>query len=562
MKKVRNLFAMFIAMIMAVVLAVPAFAAEGNYTITINNSTKDHTYEAYQVFAGDLSDGVLSNITWGDGVSGDTLLTALKGDKTIGSTFTDCENGADVAAKLTSDNGFTYDSDKMKTFADIVGQNLTKITSGTCDGGMASGDSYTYKISGVAAGYYLIQDKDPAEGSSIDAYTRYILQVVEDTTVTPKSDVPSVEKKVQEDDKYNQDDGYGNGYNDVADWNIGDSVPFKLIGTLPSTLADYDSYKYVFHDTLSNGLTYNNDAKVYVVNGKTRTEVTDQFGINSSGTSLTISCDDITNLTLPEGVSVTASSKIVVEYTATLNTNAVIGLDGNPNEVYLEFSNNPNQGGEGDTGTTPPDKVIVFTYELDTTKVGGSNDTNKPKLKDAQFVLLNEAKNKVAKVNASTNQFEGWIDLPEDMSYKGWTAYNETNHVILTSDESGLFKVIGLDDGTYQLREIKAPDGYNLMNGDVTIVITATTDNGQTWTSGKASEALTKLEVTANGQPGTGDTNTGIAGVTIENNKGATLPETGGMGTTIFYIIGGILVVGAGVLLITRKRMSANNNEQ
>lgn len=559
MKKVRNLFAMFIAMIMALVLSVPVFAAESNYTITINNSTKDHTYEAYQVFAGDLSDGVLSNITWGDGVSGDTLLTALKGDKTIGSTFTGCENGADVAAKLTSDNGFAYDSDKMKTFADIVGQNLTMTTSGTCDDGMASGDSYTYKISGVAAGYYLIQDKDPAEGSSIDAYTRYILKVVENTTVTPKSDVPSVEKKVQEDDKYNRDGGYGKGYNDVADWNIGDSVPFKLIGTLPSTLADYDSYKYVFHDTLSNGLTYNKDAKVYVVNGKTRTEVTDQFDINSSGTSLTISCGDITKLT---GVSVTASSKIVVEYTATLNTNAVIGLDGNPNEVYLEFSNNPNKGGEGDTGTTPPDKVIVFTYELDTTKVGGSNDTDKPKLKDAQFVLLNKAEDKVAKVNAETNRFESWIDLPEDTSYEDWTKYNETNHVILTSDNDGQFKVIGLDDGTYQLREIKAPDGYNLPNGDFAIIITATTANGQEWTSGKASDALTKLEVTANGQPGTGNINSGIAGVTIENNKGATLPVTGGIGTTIFYIIGGILVVGAGVLLITRKRMSANNNEQ
>ncbi len=557
MKKARKLFAMFIAMIMAVMLAVPAFAASGTYTITINNSTKGHTYEAYQVFAGDLSDGVLSNIVWGDGVSGDALLTALQEDKTIGSTFTGCENAADVAAKLTSDNGFTYDSNNMKTFADIVGQHLTTTTSGTCDGGTASGDSYTYQISGVAAGYYLIQDKAPTEGSSIDAYTRYILQVVEDTTVTPKSDVPSVEKKVQEDDKYNQDGGYGNGYNDVADWNIGDSVPFKLIGTLPSNLADYDSYKYVFHDTLSNGLTYNNDAKVYVVNGETRTEVTGQFSISSSGTSLTISCNDVKNLT---DATVTASSQIVVEYTATLNTDAVIGLDGNPNEVYLEFSNNPNQGGEGDTGETPKDEVIVFTYELDTTKVDGSDNTTK--LKNAQFVLLNEAKNKVAKVNAGTNKFEGWIDLPEDTSYEGWTKYNEMNHVILTSDESGLFKVIGLDDGTYQLREIKAPDGYNLMNGDVTIVITATTDNGQTWTSGKASEALTKLEVTANGKPGTGDTSTGIAGITIENNKGATLPETGGMGTTLFYIIGGILVVGAGVLLITKKRMGTRNSEQ
>lgn len=624
MNKARKLFALLIAMLMAVVLALPAFADEGvagtesgsteasTYTITINSNTENHTYQAYQIFAGDLSDGVLSNIEWGSGVkNGTALLNALKSDETIGTYFTECTTAADVANVLqtatTDGEGdeeeqvsvFASNSANLDAFAAVVGKTQTtgegpeaitttlylKEATGTSSTPSKKTDGekeiFTYTIGNLPAGYYFVKDSQSVTGN--DAQTKFMLKLVKSITVTPKSAVPSVEKKVQEDDKYNQNDGYGSGYNDVADWNIGDSVPFKLIGTLPSNLADYDSYKYVFHDTLSNGLTLDTDSvEVYVANSKNAdlsklTPLTPVTTDNSDGVytlntnpshtiseqkkcSFEVSFNDVKSV---EGV--TASSYIIVTYTATLNTNAEIGLDGNPNEVYLEFSNNPNQGGEGDTGTTPPDKVIVFTYELDTTKVDGEdNDT---KLENAQFVLLNEAKNKVAKVNAETNKFEGWIDMPNDTdndgkySYNEWSKYNESNHVILTSDESGLFKVIGLDDGTYQLREIKAPDGYNLMNGDVTIKITATTANGQDWTKGDASEALTKLEVTANSQPGTGDTSKGIVDVTIANNKGSTLPETGGMGTTLFYIIGGVLVVGAGVLLITKKRMG-NHSEQ
>ena len=101
-----------------------------------------------------------------------------------------------------------------------------------------------------------------------------------------------------------------------------------------------------------------------------------------------------------------------------------------------------------------------------------------------------------------------------------------------------------------------APTGYNLLSSEITVVITATTTNGQTWTDGQASSALTKLEVTADGTAGTGDTSTGIAGITVANNKGSTLPETGGIGTTIFYVLGSVLVLAAVVLLVTKKRMS------
>ena len=128
---------------------------------------------------------------------------------------------------------------------------------------------------------------------------------------------------------------------------------------------------------------------------------------------------------------------------------------------------------------------------------------------------------------------------------------------MLTSAETtGLFSVTGLDAGTYNLREIAAPAGYNLLSQDVEVVITAGTENNQSW-NGIPGEALKTLAVTANGTAGTGNPDAGIASITIANNKGNTLPETGGIGTTVFYVLGSILVIGAVVLLVSKKRMNA-----
>ena len=544
MRKVKKLLGLLLAAVMVLAMGVPTFAASGEYTITINNALAGHTYQAYQVFAGDLSENeeTLSNVTWGDGVDGTAILTALKGTEEETTAYENCTTAADVAKVLET---YGENSSEMKAFADIVGQHLTETTSGTLSAYNSENQSYT--ISGLAAGYYLIKDKDDSV-SGTDAYTDFILKVVKDTTVTPKSDVPTVEKKVQEDDKYNQDDGYGNGYNDVADWNIGDAVPFKLIGTLPTNFADYDTYQYIFHDTLSAGLSLNQDSiKVYYASNKAgtgKTEIpSEKYTVNVPGTEETDRCSFevvFADLTSVEGV--TADKYIIVEYTATLNKDAEIGLPGNPNKVYLEFSNNPNSGGEGDTGETPEDKVIVFTYELDVTKVDGKDaDT---KLEDAEFKLY-DANGKYVIVD-DEGKVTGWAD-------------NEEGGSTLKSDENGLFKVIGLDDGTYYLKETKAPDGYNLITDPIKIEIKATTVNDQNWEAAERPEdALTALEikVTAGSTTtsGNGDTESGIVETNIQNNKGAELPGTGGMGTTIFYVLGAILVLGAGVLLIVRKR--------
>ena len=583
MKRLKKAGALVLALLMTFVFAIPAMAAEGaTYSITIRNENAGHTYQAYQIFKGDYSqkevDGpedekttveVLANIEWGDNIANTTgLIQALiasniEAFKNLNATTS---TAADVAKALDTAND-------AAAFADIVEPFLTGTPQVNAPYDTIS---KTYTISDLAAGYYLVKDQDDSlQGDKDEAYTDYIVQVLGNTTMAPKSEVPSVEKKVYEQDLSDDNTGYGPGYNDVADWDIGDSIPFKLIGTVPDMSA-YNTYTYVFHDTLSAGLTVRNDQEkgitVYVANDRNVASDRmipvnpDSYQAQINGQNLTITFDNLkTAMTAPDADKgqegppkpVSDYAYILVNYDAYLDSDAVIGLDGNPNEVYLEYSNNPNGAG---TGTTTTDKVIVFTYELDGTKVDGANNTTK--LENAQFVLLNPGK-QVAVVDAE-GTLVGWVSLPEEktletMTYADWTTFNEAqeegNHIILTSDAEGFFKVSGLEDGTYSLREIQAPTGYNLLEKDVQVVITATTANGQKW-NGEANTALTGLTVTVdNGAVQNGDTTTGIVNVTVANNQGSTLPETGGMGTTVFYVVGGVLVAGVLVLLVAKRRM-------
>ena len=511
MKHIKKLASLLLALVMVFALATTAFADETTtYSITINNSAEGHTYEAYQIFTGDLveKDGtkILSNIVWGSGIS-EAGQTAL----------------GDAAAKAET----LKTEDDAKAFAKAVAPYLT-----TAAGSANTVTDGKYVISGLAAGYYLVKDQDGSLTGDSDSYTEYIIQVVGNVTATPKSDVPEVEKKVKD---TNETTGETTGWQDSADYDIGDSIPFQLKATLADNVSSYTTYKVVFHDTLSKGLTYNNDAKVYI-DGTETNGFTVTATVNADGTTtLTVSCDDV------KALNAVNSSAITVEYTAKLNENAVLGSAGNPNEVYLEYSNNPNKSekGNNETGETPKDVVIVFTYKTIINKV---DSENKP-LTGAAFKLEKLIKGK-----------DGAADT--------WTTVKE-----FTVDETTTsFTFSGLDDGQYKLTETKTPVGYNTID-PIYFVIEATHDatadtpaltvlkayltdeNGNKKTEVKDGE-------TVNIDLGTVDLTAGSITTTVVNKSGSKLPSTGGIGTTIFYVLGGVLVLAAVVLLVTKKRMS------
>lgn len=511
MKKARKLTAVLLSLVMLLALVVPASAAE-NYSITIHNDKTGHTYEAYQIFAGTVSSDeetngetggpMLGDITWGSGVDGAALLAALKAADE--EKYDACTTAADVAEALGAEGATAADA---AAFADIAAQRLTATVEGTADEPVGG----NYVIEGLDAGYYLVKDSLQADDNQTgQVLSDYIVQVLGNVTMDPKdSDIPTLEKKVAERSKYQMDEGYGMYYNDVADWNIGDSVPFKLIASIPNNIESYDEYKFVFHDTLSNAFTLERDSiKVFVAATTAATveqfkpQDADLYQVAVEGQSFTLTIPDINQLDAHGN----PANYVIITYSATLNQNAEIGLDGNENTAYLEFSNDPN--GDG-LGRTAEDTVIVFTYELAGTKVDGETQAA---LKNAQFVLLNRAKTEAAMV--VDGKVKGWVKVDTDAAagdvqmpetYEEWFTLNQQhNGLILTSAENGLFNIAGLDDGTYYLREIQAPAGYNLLENDVKLVITATTTNGQTW-NGNAADAFTALTIAVNdGEPQNG----------------------------------------------------------
>lgn len=513
MKHSKKLASLLLALVIALSLAVTAFADESTtYSITINNSTAGHTYEAYQIFTGDLATNeagnkVLSNIVWGSGVS-EAGQTAL----------------GDAAAKTET---LKTEAD-AKAFAKAVAPYLT-----TAAGSANTVTDGKYVISGLAAGYYLVKDQDGSLIGDNDSYTEYIIQVVGNVTATPKSDVPEVQKKVK--DINDSTDTTKTDWQDSADYDIGDSIPFQLKATLADNVSSYTTYKVVFHDTLSKGLTYNKDAKVYI-DGTETNGFTVTATVNADGTTtLTVSCDDV------KALGAGNSSVITVEYTAKLNENAVLGSAGNPNEVYLEYSNNPNKSEEGnnETGETPKDVVIVFTYKTIINKV----DSETKPLTGAAFKLEKLIKG-------------------EDGAADTWTTVKE----FAVDGTTTSFTFSGLDDGQYKLTETKTPVGYNTIDpiyfvieathGETADVPTLKTLNAYLTDANGNKQTEMKDGESVNIDLGTVDLTAGSITTTVVNKSGSELPSTGGIGTTIFYVLGGVLVLAAVVLLVTKKRMS------
>ena len=477
MKHAKKLASVLLALVMVFAMATTASA------VMVDNQT-NHTYDAYQIFTAtsqNVDGGALGNIEWGDGIISADFLTALKADTRCNGVFNSCTSARDVAEALSANTGVA------EAFADIAVEHLTTVKTAV----PASGEV------DLGLGYWLLVDTTTPGDD--DAKNAALLQVINNgnLTIQKKYDVPKVEKTVND--------------NDV---NIGDKVTFTLTATMPSRLDGYETYQVVFHDTLSDGLAYAGNLKV-TIDG---TDKTSGFTVTQSDNTLTVSCNDVLAL------GAAASSQIVVTYDAILDSDAVIGTAGNPNKVSLEYSNDPNWNGTGTepTGNTPEQEVKVFTWELPAAKV----DRNNNPLTGAQFELFKSDNSTKVEVVGSNGVYTVCTQNDSD---------THSHVTTLDTDTNGKLKVSGLEQGTYYLKETKAPNGYNLLPEAVKVVIGA------------------------NGAITVGDDTTTRTEVTIVNEAGTILPETGGIGTTVFYVIGGVLVLAAVVLLVTRKRMSTKD---
>ena len=559
MKMVKKLTGIIMAFAVIMLSTMSAFAANPE----TEREILSHEFNAYQIFtATGVEDKYLTDVEWGNMFGGtrqrNLFLNSIKtsDDFKVGGVniFADCEEADDVARALADYDDY---SDIAKAFASHA-YDYANVTFG---GPYKNGDTIS------SAGYYLFEDT-----TTKGVTNPVILKMAADSKVhiEVKASVPQVEKKVKE-NTYDTDYAsktiyaeingskiplnYGKGYNDVADYCIGDSVPFELIGTIPENFDEFKSYYYAFNDTLSKGLTFTAaDAAATTVSlydvksGRYSfvTDVTDAFDVDFSvnrrtgETTLTVVCDDILKA-IPE---LTVNSVLIVNYNATLNDSAVVGFDGNTNEVYLEYSNNPNT--PTSHGETPTDKVIVFTYELDVNKY----DTASKPLEGAEFYLLN-AKGEYYSSSSTTGSY--WVK-------------NEADAELIRSDKNGVFSVRGLDKGEYALREKNAPTGFKVLAHDIEFTIAAKIlpdiddDRAQNLNT-TAKDALIDFAATLDSDPDNAVTDFKVsevsdATVTIDivNTKAYDLPGTGGIGTTIFYVAGGVLVAAAIVLIVVKRR--------
>lgn len=570
-KTIKRLGAVLLAMAMAVsVLCTGALAAD-TYSITVTNTTAGYTYQAYQIFAGTLGDKdtnktetPLGITDWGSGLKGNEskLITDLKADQTIGSLFSDVLAHGDtildasnaivaqnVAAVISKD---TFTSEHAKVFAKIVGNNVNTAVAGTANTVTGEGDNAGYHIGLKDAGYYLVKNSAIPTGN--EAYTNYILKVVGNEKVENKSSVPTVDKKVKNSANTDETDATG------TTASIGDTVTFTLTGTLPDKYADYNTYKYVFHDTLDAGLTLKSDSITVYENSIDEANKIDtgKYTVKTSG--LTDNCtfevafEDLKKSRL----ALDKSSKIIVVYSATVNENAIIGTDGNKNTVKLEYSNDPNWGGGENepTGNTPESYVKVYSTGLKLQKIDGQT---KAALTGAKFTIEGTTHQigytyRPSDSGTYYKQADGRYSttVPENSEnatkYERIASTAEQQKFTATAEvgSDGTLVIRGLGAGTYTITEIVAPTGYNLLKDPITITIAGTaTNDGVTWTVKKDSESLS---------PDIKDNHLYL--LQVQNNKGSTLPSTGGMGTKLFYTIGGILMAGAAIVLVVRKRRS------
>lgn len=534
-KTIKKLLAALLAVAMVCAMAIPAFADD-----TEEDLGKNHCYDAFQIFKGDVTgndtDGFkISNVGWGSSIAHpNEFLAQLTEDLTIGdkfeTSFTPQEAAAVISQWSDSDNNSIAFARCVCNYVYSDGDSTPVLQGGHTNG---------FKLE--EAGYYLIVDtssfSSDANNDSYHAYNSFLLKVNKanyHVQITPKVVKPSVKKEVFDNNDIGST-GDNNGWGSSADHAINEEFQFRLIATLPASENNghaydyYDKYSVIFHDTLSDGITYDRpDSVVIKSNGKTYVIPNDSskytIGLESQN-YLVVKIPDVKACAKDAGFDLNDGATITVTYTAHLNENAAVnGSAENKNSVRLQYSNNPRPDGEywGYTPNyTPESEVYVYTYQLNNTKYHDEVNENN-KLEGAGFRLYSDADCK--------NEVELYQDGEFYYPIKNATGKEA---VEMKSAANGQFNVKGLDAGTYYLKETKTPDGYSACK---VIPVTIKADHSR------------NDQVNLEGSNLTND---------IVNIKagGITLPSTGGIGTTLFYVVGGGLMVAAIVLLVTKKRM-------
>lgn len=533
-KTIKKLLAALLAVAMVCAMAIPAFAENSEGDVDSH-----HTYSAFQIFKGDvegnnIKDFKISNVDWGSNIinNSDDFLNKLREADHIGPLFTNAKSAQEVLAVISQ----WHDSDDDSiAFARFVCHYLYSNDANPTYVVRAGSNALT--IPEAKAGYYLFVDTtDFSKDDSYHSYNSFLLMVTKgnwNVPITPKAEKPTVEKKV-----YDNPDGTSTGgFGSSADHAINEKFQFQLTATLPDSTNRaydyYDKYSVIFHDTLSDGITYDKDDELDSVviksNGNTY-NITDSSKYTIDTTDLESQNSFVVNIDVKAcakdaGFDLNDGATITVTYTAHLNDKAYVNTAGgstsNINKVYLTYSNNPKD--ESSIGKTPESTpVYVYTYQLNNTK---HQDTEKgPALEGACFRLYSD--------EACTDQSEVQLYQKDGFYYPIKDVLGK-EAVEMKSAANGTFNVKGLDAGTYYLKEITPPDGYSACK---VIPVTIKADHSR------------NDQVNLEGSNLTND---------IVNIKagGITLPSTGGIGTTIFYVVGGGLMVAAIVLLVTKKRM-------
>lgn len=541
MKKNRKLTALLVAACMTLPMAattftVPMVASAGSITITNHTNKNDdaaNNMTAYQVFTGNYSAGILSITGWGEDFNAVEFIGFLQEDAIFAGAFDGiAEQKTEATAQQVATVIATYKGSENEAKAEAVAKYAVECKGGSGIQAESSGEDYV--ISNLDDGYYVVVD---SSAGIDDALTLGLLQVAgpDGATVTPKRVVPTVTKTAK-------DSKDGADYDSVVDCYKGEEVDFKVEVAVPD-LSRYNDYYLEIEDTLGtdfeslSGVTLKDGSSNPIAGGNANCSIT------TENNKITIKI---------ENAKTYSGQTLSLEYSATLKATATTGenafdADDNTqkNSVIVKYLNDPNNAWEpkNESSLETPDPgllssttdavVKAYTYQLTIDKI--EKDNSEKKLEGAKFKLRNSS-NGYVKKSAETGDYTISWGTKEDAS-------------VFETDENGAISIVGLDAGTYYLEETEAPSGgYNRLTDPIMVTITPTYDG--------TSKTLTNLSGTVGDEEATANIAEGEIKVQIANNKGATLPSTGGIGTKIFYILGGTLVIGSGAALVIKKRMS------